>query len=382
MSTGPECGGESRADEGIERVESVPPMESAEAPSAAPGSDPVASGEPVGSPAALSESLLYGLSFPERLVRGVIGLSAGAARELAEVLVPQAFKDSASYKLAIENSLGFLTETVGGVPGRGDPAGAIPGQCEADGANDAEAGEQIARKAVGNFIDLAGLATLHVSPMWMLAVVNDVAYGTGTFTRELALELQAQGVIDDAATIHHVDDILAAVQRTCGTAAGTFDSPPLSVEELKRTIDEARRDLSEADVRRLIPEAELRRYWADMRAVASAEQVTLLGVSAAITMQAFGKAKAAGQSTLIGARVAGGILNRNVVAHYREALTRIVQQGLFATVRESYGPYVTAVWGNFSREKTSWTERVLDPGNASRVVSGVWKRIWRREVAR
>jgi hypothetical protein len=320
-------------------------------------------------PPGFGGNLLFGLSIPERLVRGAIGLSAGAARELAGLLVPQAFKDSASYKLAIDNSLGFLTETIGGVPNRAAPAEAAS----------AEAGEQMARKAVGNFIDLAGLATLHVSPMWMLAVVSDVAYGTGTFTRELALELQAQGVIDDAATIHHVDDILAAVQRTCGTAAGTFDRPPLSIDELKRTIDDARRDLSEADVRRLIPETELRRYWAEMQAVATAEHVTLLGVSAAITMQAFGKAKAAGQSTLIGARVAGGILNRNVVTHYREALTRIGEQGLFASVRESYGPYVTAVWGNFSREKSSWTEQVLDPGNASRLVGRVTG-MWRRET--
>ena len=33
----------------------------------------------------------------------------------------------------------------------------------------------VARKAVGNFIDMASLATLHLSPMLLLAVVGDVA---------------------------------------------------------------------------------------------------------------------------------------------------------------------------------------------------------------
>ena len=320
-------------------------------------------------PASFVGSVLFGLSLPERLVRGAIGLSAGAAKELAGFLVPQAFQDSASYKLAIDNSLGFLTETIGGVPRH---------QATAEATTDA-AGDTIARKAVGNFIDLAGLATLHVSPMWLLAVVSDVAYGTGTFTQELARELQSQGVIDDAATIHHVDDILAAVQRTCGTAAGTFDRPPLSLDELRQTIDETRQSLSQADVRQLIPEAELRRYWEEMRTVAGAANVSLLGVSAAVTMQTLGRVVTAGQSSLIGLQVAGGLLNRNVFAHYRESLTRVHQRGVFESVRESYGPYVAAVWNNFSTERKSWTETLLDPSHATRLFDRVTGWFGRKE---
>lgn len=327
----------------------------------APSAGAVTAADAGASAASFVGSLLFGLSLPERLIRGAVGLSAGAARELAGFLVPQAFQDSASYKLAIDNSLGFLTETIGGVPRH---------QSTAENPAD-DVGEQIARKAVGNFIDLAGLATLHVSPMWLLAVVSDVAYGTGTFTQELARELQSKGVIDDAATIHHVDDILAAVQRTCGTAAGSFDRPPLSVDELRKTIDEARTSLSQADVRQLIPEAELRRYWEEMRSVATAEQASMLGVSAAITMQTLGRAMTAGQSTLIGLQVAGGLLNRNVIGHYREALTRVHQRGLYESVREAYGPYVAAVWSNFSTERKSWTETLLDPSNATRMYDRV-----------
>jgi hypothetical protein len=309
------------------------------------------------SQAGLVSSLLYGMSLPERIVRGAVGLTAGAARELAVVLVPQAFQDSTSYKIAIENSLGFLTETVGGVPGQ---TGAT--------ADAAEAGEHLARKAVGNFVDLAGLAMLHVSPMWMLAVVSDVAYGTKSYTLELAKELEAQGVIDNASTIHNVDDILTAVQRTCGSAASTFDRPPFSINELRRTIDETRQSLSQADIRRLIPESELRNYWEEMRTISREENVSLLGVSGAVAMQTLNRVTTVGHGALVGVQVAGGILNRTVVSHYRDALTRIHQKGFYESVSESYGPYVTAVWSNFSREKKSWTESLLDPGNVSKLV--------------
>jgi hypothetical protein len=301
----------------------------------------------------LTQSLLYGLSLPERVVRGAVGLTAGAARELADVLVPHAFKDSTSYKIAIENALGFLTETVGGVPGR--PA--------AGDAATTEAGEQLARKAVGNFVDLTGMATLHVSPMWLLAVVSDVAYGTKSYTLELARELQAQGVIDETSTIHNVEDILTAVQRTCGSAASTFDQPPLSIDELRKTIDETRASLSKADVRKLFPESEVSRYWQEMKSVAAEEQVSLLNVSSAIAMQTLGRVKTVGEGTLIGLRVAGGLLNRTVLDHYVASLSRIHEKGYYASVQESYGPYVSAVWNNFGRDKKSWTEAVLDPGN-------------------
>lgn len=302
-------------------------------------------------------SVLYGLSLPERVLRGAVGLTAGAARELADVLVPQAFHDSATYRIAVENALGFLTGTIGGVPR------------PETGMDEPDASGVMARRAVGNFVDLAGVAFLHVSPMWLLAVVSDVAYGTQTYTRELARELQAQGVIDDASTIHHVDDVLAALRQTCGAAAESLDQPPLSLEDLRRTIDETRASLSRADVSKLVPEAELRRYWEEMQEVARREEVSLLGVSGAIAMQTLGRLKAAGVSTLVGVNVAGGLVGRTVLGHYRDSLTRIQQQGFYESVRASYGPYVTAVFDNFSPRKSSWTEQCLDPSLPGRLVS-------------
>lgn len=321
--------------------------------------------------AGLLESLLYGLSLPERVVRGAVGLTAGAAKELAGLLVPQAFQDSTSYKIAITNALGFLTETVGGVPGQKPATTPEATAAETAATESTEAGELMARRAVGNFVDLAGLATLHVSPMWLLAVVSDVAYGTKSYTLELARELQTQGVIDETSTIHHVEDILAAVQKTCGSAAGTFDQPPLSIGELQKTIDDTRQAMQQADLFKLLPESEVRRYWDEMRAVSREENVSLLGVSGAIAMQTLSRVKTVGEGTLIGVRVAGGILNRTVFDHYIGSLKRIHEQGYFASVQESYGPYVTAVWNNFGREKKSWTESLLDPANPGRW----WKKV-------
>jgi len=185
---------------------------------------------------ALGRYLLYTMTLPERSLRSAIGLAGGVAKETAEWLVPQAFQSSKTYEIVVRNSLRFLTEDIAGVAGQAEEP--------------ATADDYLARKAVGNFVDLAGLATLHVSPLWLLAIASDVAYGSRAYVLELAEELKREGIIDETSTIHHVDDVLAAVQQTSGEAAGLFDTPPLSVEQMQQTLDQTRAAASSADFRK------------------------------------------------------------------------------------------------------------------------------------
>lgn len=290
---------------------------------------------------------MYGATLPERLARSSIGVAAGAARESAAWLVPKAFQDSKTYELVVHNSLRFLAEDIGGVAAR-EPA-----------AVEASAEEFIARKAVGSFIELAGLATLHVSPVWLLAIVSDVAYGTKAYVNELAVELKKQGLIDENSTIGGIDDVLEAVRKASGDAATVFDTPPLSPEQLKESLDATRAAIASADYRRILPEAELRQYWQEMRDVATRENQSLLGVSGAVTMRTLGKVATVGRGTLTGVQVVGGLANRHVLGHYRESLATIRERGLYTTLRETAGPYITAVGHNFTGERSTWTEELL-----------------------
>ncbi len=129
------------------------------------------------------------------------------------------------------------------------------------------------------------------------------------------------------------------------------------------------------DVTKVLPEAEVRRLWVEMQTVASQEGVGLLEVSSAMTMHTLGKVKTVSSGALTGIQVAGGLLNRNVLDHYRQALGRIQEQGFYAVLSESYRPYAEAVWNNFSSERKSWTETLLDPANVS-TAAGKLRRSW------
>jgi hypothetical protein len=333
---------------------------------------------------ALLNGLLYGISVPERLVRSAVGLTAGTAKEIVAFVVPQAFQDSKSYEVAVRNSLGFLISGIGTLsepkqdvptdsPNQSGTAVTTAGS-GTGAANPAEdTGRFIAKKAAGNFIDIAGLATLHVSPLWVLAIVSDVAYGTQTYLNELAQELQEQGLIDGTSTIHHVEDLFEAVKQASGTAASSFDQPPLSLEELRTSIEQTRQALNDVDPTQLIPEAEISRYWNEMRDIATREQVSLLGVSGAIAMQTVEGIRNLSHGTLTGLFVAGQIINRNIFGHYATALAGIHEQGIWTSVRNTYEPYVDVAWQNFTSSRKTWTEQVLAPSNFSRFWQAVKK---------
>ena len=325
------------------------------------------------------DGLLYGVSLPERFVRSAVGLTAGTAKEIAEFIVPQAFQSSKSYEVAIRNSLNFLLSSVATIsePDRpsGEPASEVPVRLndsqrqvlgttqDSAGASGTEtdAGRFVAKKAISNFIDITGLTTLHISPLWILAIVSDTAYGTKVYLNELATELQRQGLIDNSSTIHKVDDVFEAVRKASSRAASTFDLPPLSLEELKQSLTQTRAALQEIDPAQLIPESEIRRLWQDMKELAVSENVSLLGVSGALAMQTVERIRGATHGTLAGLFVAGKIINRNIFGHYAQALLEIHQRGILQSVRDSFEPYADLAWNNMESSRKTWTEQLLNP---------------------
>src|SRR5262249_1381870 len=122
--------------------------------------------------AAVRQFLLYGLSLPERMLRSTTAIVGGAIKESSALLVPQAFRSSKTYNVFVEQMLDFLVVDVGGVKRN---AAADPTQ---------QVENFVARKAVSNFVELAGLATLHLSPVTVLALLSDIAYGSQKYLQE------------------------------------------------------------------------------------------------------------------------------------------------------------------------------------------------------
>lgn len=305
--------------------------------------------------------LLYTLSLPERALRSTAGLAGGALREASELLVPAAFQDSKTYSTLVRQTLDFLVEDIGGVK-REEGEGTEP---KIEGF--------VARKAVGNFVEMAGMATLHLSPLMLLAIVSDIAYGSQSYLKELAEELKREGVIDEDSTINHAGDLLDAVRQTTGAAATTFDTPPLSIEGLRESINQTTEAAGKLDPTKILPKSEINHLWDEMRTIAAEENVSLFEVSSAMTLYSLDKVATVGRGALSGVRVAGTLLDRHVIDHYRQAITEIHTKGYYATIAEASGPYIEAVWENFSTTRSTITEDLLSGKLIGQATRGVKK---------
>lgn len=312
--------------------------------------EPVSADE---SSASLMDTLVYGLSLPERATRSLSAVVGGLVGETASRLIPLSFRSSRSYRTFIQQSLDMLVHDIGGMAKPDDGSAS-------DGTNgDTEMEASLARKAVGSLLDVAGTATMHLSPMTVLAVFNDLAYGSNVYLKQLAEELRREGVIDDQSTIDHVSDLIDAMAKTSDRAADAAEAPPFELSGLKETVDDLRKELANVDPTRLIPQSEVSRLWEDMESVASASDMGLWQVSTTMTMHAMNRIDLATRGTLSSIRVAGNLLDQHIFAHYSEALVAIHQDGLYQTIRASSAPYVEAVWDNFEAERATWTSDLL-----------------------
>ncbi len=299
--------------------------------------------------AALGKWFNFTASLPERTVRCASALAGGVVRESANWLIPAAFRNSRSYSIFVQQMLDFLANDIGGVA-RSTPEGIAPrGPEQVD----------LARKTVGNLLDMTALATLHLSPITVLAVFSDVAYGSKVYLQELSRRLKEQGLIDRETTIDQAVDLIDALEAASGEATQMFDQPPVSIEGLRKTLRETQEAIQRADPTKLLPKSEIEQLWRQMELAAAEQHASLWDVSATVSVVALRNIQAVGQGTITSLEIAGDMFNQQIIQHYWNGLRQIERQGLVATLSTAAGPYIEAVWNNFATERKTWTEQLL-----------------------
>ncbi|QEG21538.1 hypothetical protein [Mariniblastus fucicola] len=309
----------------------------------------------------VAKYLNYTLSLPERAIRSTAAIVGGFAQQSAVLLVPSAFQDSKTYKTFVKQMLDMVAHDIGG-------AKRAAGEMAPD--SDAQVEGYVAKKTVSTFVDLAGMATLHVSPMTILAVMSDVAYGSNVYLKQLADELKREGIIDKDSTIDHAADLLDAIGSASGKAADRFDQPPLSLDGLRETIEEAQESVGTLDPTKVIPQAEIKRMWSEMQHMADDQDVDLIDVSSAMTMYTLNQVATVSKGALTTIRVTGKLLDEHLIDHYWQGLQRINDEGIWQMFATSSQPYIEAVWVNFSSDKETITEDVVSGRFLSRTWTG------------
>jgi len=293
----------------------------------------------------------YLASLPERLVRSVVGLGAGVAREVGDVALPKSVRESRLYQNLVDTTLRFLIEHVGGVEG-------------VYGSEQKLAEHFLARRTVGNAVEVLGIVAFRASPVWVLAALADVCGLGRHLIPEIAASLKAQGLLDSDTEFTSVDQLLDGLERTSARLAQTINTPPLDVASLRQEWLAIREEARSLTPERLPSGETLTSLWTELKTESARQEKSVFETSSMLALSAVRGlpqgARWLGASAVAGATRTGQVLAASLLEQYRATLAEVREVGYTEYATRQLTPYVRAAASHFSPGKTTFTERFLD----------------------
>ena len=292
----------------------------------------------------------YLLSLPERIVRSTLGLSAGAAREVGEVVLPDAVRGSQLYKNLVEATLRFVIERVGGVEG-------------VYGRSDALPDNFLARRTAGNAVEILGIVAFRASPVWVLAALADLCGAGRQLIPEMAEALKEQGLLDKDTQFTSVDQMLDGLERTSSRLASTINTPPLDVAALRTEWEAIRKEARSIQPSGLPSGETIGAMWMELKSESARQNRSVFETSSMVALSSIRalpeQARWFYASARVGASRTGEIIAAALLDHYSQTLAEMRQTGYASFAARQFSPYVRAAVGQFSPRKSTLTERVI-----------------------
>ena len=293
----------------------------------------------------------YLVTLPERLLRSVVGLGAGLAREVGDLVLPDSVRQGQLYRNMVDTTLRFLIEQVGGAEGAYPAESPLPG-------------DFLARRAAGNAVEMLGVVAFRASPVWVLAALADVCGLGRHLIPQLADELKRQGLLDKEAAFESVDQVLDGLERTSARMASAINTLPLDVATLRaewNAIREEARKLQPAS----LPSPEMvTGLWDRLRTEAAAQNRSVFETSSTLALSAVRSLPEGlrwlSASAVAGAGRTGRVFGGALLDHYRQTLDEMRETGYAEYASRQLGPYVRAAVAQFSPEQRTLTERFVD----------------------
>jgi hypothetical protein len=292
----------------------------------------------------------YLVTLPERLVRSAVGLSAGLAREVGDLVVPDAVRQGQVYRNMVDSTLRFLIERVGGAEGAYPPDSPLPD-------------DFLARRAAGNAVEMLGVVAFRASPVWVLAGMADLCGLGRHLIPQLADELKQKGLLDQDATFESMDQVLDGLERTSARVASAINTFPLDVASLRAEWNGIREEARTLQPSSLPSPEMVTGLWDRLRAESAAQNRSVFETSSALALSAVRSVpdgvRWISASAVAGAGRTGRVVGEALLDHYRQTLDEVRQVGYAEYASRQLTPYVRAAVAQFSPEQRTLTERIL-----------------------
>jgi len=290
----------------------------------------------------------YALSLPERLVRSLSGIVAGAAREIGEVILPARVRRSRLYSAVVGATLQFLIEQVAEIEASG--AQALPG-------------DFMLRKVAGNVVDIAGIAAFHASPLWVLAALSDVAGAGREVIVQISEALTEAGLLKSDHAFSNVNELLNGLEMTTAQMVQSVHMPPLNVAALREDWGKLCYEASRIPKAALPDPDQIWGQWNELKQEAARQERSVLELSSLLAIAAIRtlpeNARWLSRAVKVSGRRTGEMVAHTLFDHYRDTLQEIRDVGYVRYWLREFRPYFNGAARQFSMKRMSMTERVL-----------------------
>ncbi len=290
------------------------------------------------------------LSLPERIIRSLGAISGGLLREVGKVALPARIRRTALYRTMVEVTLRFLIQEVGQVE-------------DVYPLERRLAQNFLLKRGASHGIELLGLLTLHVSPIWILAALADASGAGHSLIVEITEALQREGLLDSNAHFENVDQLLDGLEKTSAHLAETLNVPPLDVESLRREWTQLKQDLPRVAKGSLPAPARLQRIWHELLDLAAEQKRSVFAVCSLLAVSSLAQLPCnllwLSRAARIAGKRTGEVVGDGLLTHYKEALGEISRTGFLEYWKREFRPYLRAAAEQFARSRQSSTERLL-----------------------
>lgn len=290
------------------------------------------------------------LSLPERLLRSLAAVSGGLLREIGAVILPAQLRRTALYRTIVEVTLRFLIRELGQVEG------IYPSESQL-------ARDFLLQRGASHGIELLGLLTLHVSPVWILAALADATGAGHTLIRQISQALKDEGLLDKGAQFETADQLLNGLENTSAHLADTLNLPPLDIAGMRREWQKFREVLPRLSPSDLPSLPNLEKIWTDLVHSAGEQQRSVFALCSTIALSSLAQLPSnllwLSRASRTAAKRTGEVVASALLTHYRDSLHEISTAGFQEYWKRQFRPYLRAAALQFAPATQSSTERLL-----------------------
>jgi hypothetical protein len=299
----------------------------------------------------------YLCSLPERVLRSVSAVSGGLLREVGDVTLPPRLRRTRLYQSLVDSTLRFLIEQVGQVEGAYPCEGGLPQ-------------DFLMRRTAGNVLEVAGIAAFRASPVWVLAALADVSGAGRELIADITTTLQEEGLLERGRSFATIEQLLEGLERTTGRLAETVNTPPLDVATLRKDWEQLKDEARRIGPGNLPSPALLGDAWRELKQEAAAQDASVFELSSAMAVTAVrglpDNARWLSRVARVSARRTGQLLAQALLDHYRTTLAEIHTTGYRRYWMKEFRPYLAGALNQFSRQRVTATERLLQARGGTR----------------